>query len=145
LAKTLALSCGLENVDERGREAAAAEIDLLRIRKLRTWLLETLSLEAKQPGSSPLAEVNNKLARLERYERRAYIDAGGLMAYTVDLAELLRRMARDVQEVLNGAKPGDIPIYQPTKFELLINQKTAKVLGLALPPSLLSRVDEMIE
>ena len=76
---------------------------------------------------------------------RDYVDAGGLMAYTVDLAELLRRMARDVQEVLNGAKPGDIPIYQPTKFELLINQKTAKVLGLALPPTLLSRVDEMIE
>ena len=76
---------------------------------------------------------------------RDYVDAGGLMAYTVDLAELLRRMARDVQEVLNGAKPGDIPIYQPTKFELLINQKTAKILGLALPPALLSRADEMIE
>lgn len=76
---------------------------------------------------------------------RDYVDAGGLMAYTVDLAELLMRMARDVQEVLNGARPGDIPIYQPTKFELLINQKTAKVLGLALPPTLLSRVDEMIE
>jgi putative tryptophan/tyrosine transport system substrate-binding protein len=76
---------------------------------------------------------------------RDYVDAGGLMAYTVDLAELLRRMARNVQQVLNGTKPGDIPIYQPTKFELLINQKTARVLDLALPPTLLSRADEMIE
>jgi putative ABC transport system substrate-binding protein len=76
---------------------------------------------------------------------RDYVDAGGLMAYTVDLAELLRRMARAVQQVLTGIKPGDIPVYQPTKFELLINQKTAKELGLALPPTLLSRADELID
>jgi putative ABC transport system substrate-binding protein len=76
---------------------------------------------------------------------RDYVDAGGLMAYTVDLAELLRRMAGDVHQILNGAKPGDIPIYQPTKFELLINLKTAKTLGLALPSALLCRADEMID
>jgi putative ABC transport system substrate-binding protein len=76
---------------------------------------------------------------------RDYVDAGGLMAYTVDLAELLRRLANDVHQILNGAKPGDIPIYQPIKFELLINLKTANALGLTLPPSLLSRADEMIE
>jgi putative tryptophan/tyrosine transport system substrate-binding protein len=76
---------------------------------------------------------------------RDYVDAGGLMAYTVDLAELLRRMASDVHQILSGAKPGDIPIYQPTKFELLINRKTAKALGLNLPQALLSRADEMID
>jgi putative ABC transport system substrate-binding protein len=76
---------------------------------------------------------------------RDYVDAGGLMAYTVDLAELLRRLAGDVHQVLNGAIPGDIPIYQPTKFELLINLRTAKALGLQLPPALLSRADEVIE
>jgi ABC-type uncharacterized transport system substrate-binding protein len=76
---------------------------------------------------------------------RDYVDAGGLMAYTVDLAELLRRMANDVHQILNGAKPGDIPIYQPTKFELLINLKTANAFGLTLPHSLLSRADEIIE
>jgi len=69
----------------------------------------------------------------------------GLMAYAVDLAELLRRMADNVHQILKGAKPGDIPIYQPTKFELLFNLKTAKALGLTLPPALLATAAEMIE
>ena len=76
---------------------------------------------------------------------RDHVDAGGLMAYTVDLAELLRRMAGDVHQILNGVKPGDIPIYQASKFELLINLRTAKALGLTLPPELLARADEVIE
>jgi len=67
------------------------------------------------------------------------------MAYTVDLAELLRRMADDVHKVLHGAKTGDIPIYQPTKFQLLINMKTAKAPNLTLPSAFLARADEMIE
>ena len=76
---------------------------------------------------------------------RDYVEAGGLMAYAVDLAELLRRMADDVHQILKGAKPGDIPIYQPIKFELLINLKTVNALGLVLPPALLARADEVIE
>ena len=76
---------------------------------------------------------------------RDYVEAGGLMAYAVDLAELLRRMADDVHQILKGAKPGDIPIYQPTRFELLINLKTAKALGLTLPPALLALAAETIQ
>jgi putative tryptophan/tyrosine transport system substrate-binding protein len=76
---------------------------------------------------------------------RDNVETGGLMAYAVDLAELLRRMADDVHQILKGAKPGDIPIYQPTKFELLVNLKTAKALGLTLPPALLARAAEIIE
>jgi putative ABC transport system substrate-binding protein len=76
---------------------------------------------------------------------RDYVEAGALMGYAVDLAELLRRMADDVHQILKGAKPGDIPIYQPTKFELLINVKAAKALGLTLPPALLATAAEMIE
>jgi putative ABC transport system substrate-binding protein len=76
---------------------------------------------------------------------RDYVEAGGLMAYTVDLAELLRRMAVNVHQILKGAKPGDIPIYQPTKFDLLINLKTAKALSLTLPLALLARAAEIIE
>ena len=89
-----------------------------------------------------LAE-KNRLPAMCPY--RDYVDAGGLMAYTVDLAELLRRMADDVHQILNGAKPGNIPIYQATKFQLLINLKTAKALSLTIPPALLARADEMIE
>ena len=79
------------------------------------------------------------------YAFRDYVEAGGLMAYETDLAELFRRMADDVHQILNGANPGDIPIYQPTKFEFLINLKAAKALGLTLPPMLLATADEVIE
>jgi putative tryptophan/tyrosine transport system substrate-binding protein len=67
------------------------------------------------------------------------------MAYASDLSELGRRVADDVHQIFNGAKPGDIPIYQPTKFELVINLKTAKALGLTIPPIILARADEVIE
>src|SRR3979411_522552 len=76
---------------------------------------------------------------------RDYVEAGALMGYAVDLAELLRRIADDVHQILKGAKPGDIPIYQPTKFDLMINLKTAKALGLTLPAALLARADQVIE
>jgi putative ABC transport system substrate-binding protein len=79
------------------------------------------------------------------YPWRDYVEAGGLMAYASDDRELWRRMADDVHQILNGAKPGDIPIYQPTKFEFLINLKVAKALGLSIPPSLLATADEVIE
>jgi putative ABC transport system substrate-binding protein len=79
------------------------------------------------------------------YAWRDYVEAGGLMAYASDLPELGRRIADDVHEILNGAKPGDIPIYQPTKFEFVINLKAAKTIGLTVPPTLLARADEVIE
>jgi putative ABC transport system substrate-binding protein len=76
---------------------------------------------------------------------RDYVELGGLMSYAPDLGELAQRMADDVHRILTGAKPGDIPIYQPTKFELVINLKTAEALGLTIPPLILSRADEVIE
>jgi putative ABC transport system substrate-binding protein len=92
-----------------------------------------------------IAELAEKHGLPAIYPYRDYVEAGGLMAYAVDLAELLRRMADDVHQILKGAKPGDIPIYQPTKLELLINLKTAKALGLTLPPGLLAHAAEIIE
>ena len=79
------------------------------------------------------------------YGNREYVEAGGLMAYGVDPGEAGRRIADDVHEILNGAKPGDIPIYQATKFQFIINLNAAKALGLTMPPSLLARADEVIE
>lgn len=89
-----------------------------------------------------LAE-KNRLPMMCPY--RDYLEAGGLMAYTVDLAELLKHMAGEVNQILNGTKPGEIPIYQPTKFELHVNLRAAKALGLILPPALLSRADQIID
>jgi putative ABC transport system substrate-binding protein len=79
------------------------------------------------------------------YDLREFVDAGGLMAYEVDFSEAARRMADDVHEILNGANPGDIPIYQSTRYELVINLKAAHTLGLTIPPALLGRADEVIE
>jgi putative ABC transport system substrate-binding protein len=79
------------------------------------------------------------------YAWRDYVEVGGLMAYGPDLVELWRRMADDVHQILDGAKPGDIPIYQPTKFEFIINLNAAKAIGLTFPSALLAAADEVIE
>jgi len=92
-----------------------------------------------------IADLAAKTGLPAVYSRREHVEAGGLIAYGTDRRDLFRRVAVYVDKILRGAKPADLPVEEPTKFELVINLKTAKALGLTIPQTLLLRADQVIE
>jgi len=79
------------------------------------------------------------------YSRQEFVEAGGLLVYAASVTDLSRRAAVYVDKILKGAKPADIPVEQPTKFEFVINLKAAKQIGLSIPPNVLARADKIIK
>jgi putative ABC transport system substrate-binding protein len=96
------------------------------------------------PQRAWVVDIGSKSRLPAMYSIREYVEAGGLMSYGVNMNDLARRAATYVDKILKGAKPADLPVEQPTKFELVINLKTAKQIGLTIPPNVLARADRVI-
>jgi putative ABC transport system substrate-binding protein len=160
IAVGLVLAVVLVGCRRDGGRRTTTRVQLLRldIRDVRD--LERAFLAAKRDGAEALdvlasASFNANRRRIVDlaarsglpaiYESREYADAGGLLTYGQDLYDLFRRAASYVDRILKGAEPADLPVEQATKFELVVNLKTAKALGLTILPSLLQRADQVIE
>ena len=138
-----ALGVRLQFVEARG----PADLDraFSDMSRARAGALTVLGGATFLNARSRLADLAAKNRLPAVYGTREYAVAGGLMSYGPDLADLFRRAATYVDKILKGAKPADLPVEQATKFELVINLKTAKALGLTIPPPLLQRADQVIE
>ena len=108
-------------------------------------LLVATDIQVLEPSRARIVAMAARHRQPAMYPWRFYVDIGGLMSYATNLRELHRRSATFVDRILKGAKPSDLPVEQPTKFELVINLKTAKGLGLTIPQPLLLRADQVIE
>jgi len=115
-------------------EIARARVDALFVSETMTATARRQIVDFAATNRQPTMFMN-----------RDYVVAGGLMSYAPDFSDAFRHAAQYVDKILKGARPGDLPVEQPTKFELIINLKTAKALGLTIPPSLLLRADQVIE
>jgi putative ABC transport system substrate-binding protein len=121
------------------------ETTFAAIKKKRAGALLVLADTMFFAQRTRLAELAARSRIPAIYGLRYHAEVGGLMAYTANFAELFRRAATYVDKILKGAKPADLPVEQPTRFELVINLKTAKALGLTIPQSVLIRADEVIQ
>jgi len=127
------------------RDITTLEAMFVKLRKDRPDALLVLGDPFLVSQRSRIAQfaIENKMP--SAYTFREHVEAGGLLAYSPNYHDLFRRAATYVDKILKGTKPGELPIEQPTKFDLVINLKTAKALGLTVPPTLLALADEVIE
>jgi len=138
-----ALGLRLQIVEARGAEdfdRAFSDMTRARADALAVPATQVFNLERRRLVN---LAAKNRLPAV--YPNRDFVDAGGLMSYGPNLADMARRAASYVDKILKGAKPADLPVEQPTRFELVINLKTAKALGLTIPPSVLGRADVVIQ
>jgi putative ABC transport system substrate-binding protein len=128
-----------------GRNPGELDAAFAEIKRQRCRALVVMSSALFVRMGAELAALAARHRIPASYDNRLIVEAGGLLSYGPDTVDMYRRAAGFVDKILKGAKPGDIPIEQPTKFELAINLKAARALGLTIPPSLLVRADEVIE
>ena len=133
----------VQSLEVRGSDEL--ERTFAAMRRERAGALVVLSDPFMLLHRGRLADLAAKNRLPTMYPFREYVDAGGLISYGPSFSDLFRRAATLVDKILKGAKPADLPVEQPTKFELVINLKTAKALGLAIPQSLLTRADAVIQ
>ena len=151
-----------DSVVEMGEVEAAARTLGIQIVKLEVRRAEEIApaFEAQKNQAEALYVCTGPMMNTSRvslstlansarlptmYSQRSYVEAGGLMSYGPNIAHMFRRSAEYVDKILRGTSPGDLPVEQPSQFNLIINLVTAKALGLTIPPTLLARVDEIIE
>jgi len=142
----------LEQIEAGGRATGITiDVKMLRAEELETAFAEMGKARPDAAIVQPSLPAKRAADLAAKYRIPAvstlgpFAELGGLMSYAPSLDYLYRRAAVYVDKILKGAKPGDLPVEQPTQFELIINMKTAKALGLTVPPSLLARADEVIE
>jgi len=158
ISRVAVLSSGPEADQEAQRTAAALGVQLLTTRAQRAEDLPGAIAALPQADAwfvqdglmhfanrRTIVELVAKQVKPAIYPHVIYVEAGGLMSYSVDLKDQFRRAAGYVDRILRGAKPADLPVEQPTQFELAINLKTAKALGLAIPKNMLLRAERVIE
>src|SRR5215470_2117386 len=137
------LNVTLQSTEVRDREDLELAFTKLMRERPSGLLMTADSVHQRYIDDILMFASKNQLPAM--YQLKENVERGGLMSYGASVADLLRRAATYVDKVLKGAKPADLPVEQPTKFELVINLKTAKALGLTIPPSLLLRADQMLE
>jgi putative ABC transport system substrate-binding protein len=141
-AKTLGLTLLVSRESASPEEFEASFTALVRDRANALYAPET-PVNARHRGLIVSLAARHRLPAM--YGAREFVEAGGLIAYGVSYADLFRRAAAYVDRILRGARPADLPVEQPTRFELVVNVRTARALGLSIPPSILVRVDQVIE